>query len=186
MRQPEIAKRVVSKELLRRAFLYAGARWYDSPAKTDTHGEFGLAKDDKSGRKYWDKLKPAVLRWLADPQFKKEREEVVNAIAGNIDGLDAIVLLQDILGELPNKIEKAVSSPEYIGEGIAERLAESGVLPMFGMPTRIRQLYHGLRKDDSEPQSIERVLELAITEFAPGSQKPKTKGFMLQLASQRT
>lgn len=178
MRQPEIAKRVVSKELLRRAFLYAGARWYDSPAKTDTHGEFGLAKlakDDKSGRKYWDKLKPAVLRWLADPQFKKEREEVVNAIAGNIDGLDAIVLLQDILGELPNKIEKAVSSPEYIGEGIAERLAESGVLPMFGMPTRIRQLYHGLRKDDSEPQSIERVLELAITEFAPGSQKTKDK-----------
>ena len=46
-------------------------------------------------------------------------------------------------------------------------------MPMYGMPSRIRVLYHRLSGDSAF--TIDRDLELAITEFAPGSQKTKDK-----------
>jgi len=47
---------------------------------------------------------------------------------------------------------------------------------MVGMPSRTRQLYHGFDFDRGrEPKTIDRDLDLAITEFAPGSQKTKDK-----------
>ncbi len=44
---------------------------------------------------------------------------------------------------------------------------------MYGMPTRTRFLYHKL--DNDEEHVIDRDIEIAITEFAPGSQKTKDK-----------
>jgi len=44
---------------------------------------------------------------------------------------------------------------------------------MYGMPSRVRLLYHGLGQ--REAKTIDRDLDLAITEFAPGSQKTKDK-----------
>jgi hypothetical protein len=44
---------------------------------------------------------------------------------------------------------------------------------MFGMPSRVRLLYHGLRQ--KEAYTIDRDLDLAITEFSPGSQRTKDK-----------
>lgn len=46
---------------------------------------------------------------------------------------------------------------------------------MYGMPSRVRLLYHGFRNHNNEAQSIDRDLDLAISEFAPGSQKTKDK-----------
>jgi len=58
-------------------------------------------------------------------------------------------------------------------------LAEQNLLPMFGMPSRIRYLYHGRPKsngyNDKEFQTIDRDLEIAISDFAPGAQKTKDK-----------
>jgi hypothetical protein len=45
---------------------------------------------------------------------------------------------------------------------------------MYGMPSRTRLLYHGPLKGGNMP-SIDRDLEIAITEFAPGAQKTKDK-----------
>jgi len=55
--------------------------------------------------------------------------------------------------------------------GIAHALAERGFLPMYGMPTRVRQLYLGLRKNGGrlEWSKVDRDLDVAIYEFAPGS-----------------
>ena len=67
------------------------------------------------------------------------------------------------------EIEQVVSKP---GEaGLAHALAECGFLPMYGMPTRIRQLYLKLRKISGqfEWRTVDRDLDLAIYEFAPGS-----------------
>jgi len=55
-------------------------------------------------------------------------------------------------------------------DGFAQFLAEQGLLTMYGMPTRVRQLYLGLRKVGSNAvdwDSIDRDLDLAISEFAP-------------------
>ena len=56
-------------------------------------------------------------------------------------------------------------------EGLAHSLAEAGLLPMYGMPTRVRSLYLGLRADGERAawSTVDRDLDLAIYEFAPGS-----------------
>ncbi len=82
--------------------------------------------------------------------------------------------------ELPQAIDRAVSNQAMSARGVAERLAESALLPMFGMPSRSRSLYHGMPikgglPDLDEGPSIDRDIDLAVTEFAPGSQKTKDK-----------
>jgi hypothetical protein len=65
--------------------------------------------------------------------------------------------------------------------GLAQFLAERGLLPMYGMPTRVRQLYLGLAREGDSPQpdffwsEMDRDLDMAIFEFAPGSVLVKDK-----------
>ena len=67
------------------------------------------------------------------------------------------------------KMEEVVSALREVG--LAHTLAERGFLPMYGMPTRVRQLYLNLRKKSGqfEWSTVDRELDLAIYEFAPGS-----------------
>lgn len=65
--------------------------------------------------------------------------------------------------------------------GLARFLAEWGLLPMYGMPTRVRNLYLGLRavkagkEEDYEWSTMDRDLDLAVFEYAPGSVQIKDK-----------
>lgn len=65
--------------------------------------------------------------------------------------------------------------------GLAQFLAERGLLPMYGMPTRVRQLYLGLRPEGLERDTnydwstMDRDLDMAVFEFAPGSVLTKDK-----------
>ncbi|WP_447801912.1 DEAD/DEAH box helicase [Pseudomonas serbica] len=66
--------------------------------------------------------------------------------------------------------------------GLARFLAERGLLPMYGMPTRVRNLYLGLREtkvqDDHteyEWSTMDRDLDLAVFEYAPGAVLVKDK-----------
>jgi len=65
--------------------------------------------------------------------------------------------------------------------GLAQFLAERGLLPMYGMPTRVRQLYLGLRPEsddkntDYDWSTMDRDLDTAVFEFAPGSVLTKDK-----------
>ncbi|KRD77039.1 hypothetical protein ASE43_07640 [Lysobacter sp. Root983] len=65
--------------------------------------------------------------------------------------------------------------------GLAHSLAEQGSLPMYGMPTRVRNLYTGTKAPSGsrggsiEWNTIDRDLDLAIYEFAPGSVIVKDK-----------
>lgn len=82
---------------------------------------------------------------------------------------------------LPQAISELIASQNSINGDLSELLAESGILPMGGMPTRIRNLIHGFKKSNDENggyevQSIDRDLGIAIYEFAPGAQKTKDKG----------
>ena len=163
----EIAQRLIAKECLRRAFRAAGVEWSESTRPPDSHGEFGLAStwiDDQSRR-------DAVRNWLAQ---SGEVDEIANALCA---GLGATVPPHDLADyarlNLYDAIESACANPEITGEGLAERLAEYAVLPMYGMPSRVRLFYHGLRGPRS--LTIDRDLDLAVTEFAPGSQRTKDK-----------
>lgn len=164
MGQERIIKRLLAKECLRQAFKHAGMRWWHSPNSQDVHGEFGLAVDDVTG---WDQNRSKVLEWIL--ANKSEQRRIIRTITGS-DNEDYVSWIETVL---PDLIDNISVNPEISGEGLAERLAEGAILPMYGMPSRTRLLYHRLGRDSAF--TIDRDLELAISEFAPGSQKTKDK-----------
>jgi DEAD/DEAH box helicase domain-containing protein len=165
--RPEIPLRLLSKECLRRAFQVAGVRWWHSPTPPDTHGEFGTVLG-------WLQDQPrraAVEAWLrANPDVTAVAAAL---LAGGFSPVSAEDLETRVRVDLMSRIDQCAQNPELAGDGVAERLAEGALLPMFGMPSRVRDLFHGIR--NRAAYKVDRDLDLAITEFAPGSQKTKDK-----------
>jgi DEAD/DEAH box helicase domain-containing protein len=163
MDQPKIPLRIIAKECLRLAFIHAGVRWCDTGRKSDTHGEFGLCKD-------WVLVKNSVIDWLTNSQ---KVQEIVAAIIYPKHGREADEHTAHIRTKLPELLNEIASEQSFAEKNLAETLAEKGILPMYGMPTRVRYLYHEFTAQKA--YTIDRDIELAITEFAPGSQKTKDK-----------
>lgn len=65
------------------------------------------------------------------------------------------------------KIESTFTDRALFERGLAEALAEHGHFPMYGMPTRVR-LLHTRPIDQGKFLSMDRGLDVAIQEFAPG------------------
>jgi ATP-dependent helicase YprA (DUF1998 family) len=165
MKQDRIVRRLIAKECLRRAFREAGVRWWDCPeTPPDSHGEFGYATS-------WASNRERVVSWL---NRLENVEEIVRQVLPNETEEKINTHIVFLGEELPALIDGVIQNPELTGDGLAERLAEGALLPMYGMPSRTRLLYQGF---DSRGNilSIDRDLELAITEFAPGAQKTKNK-----------
>jgi len=165
MGQERIVKRLFIKECLRQAFKDIGVKWWHGPKPPDSHGEFGIAEstEDSSG---WNEYREKIIDWLNQNALKQN--QIIEALQ-----FEKKELLNWLHNELPSEIDEVVNSKELTGDGLAERLAEGAILPMYGMPSRTRVLYHRLRWD--KEFTIDRDLELAVTEFAPGSQKTKDK-----------
>ena len=163
----EIVQRLMAKECLRRAFHAAGVKWWESPVPPDSHGELGTVEA-------WTRdaeRQEGVRAWL---QASSDVSEIARALASGVESqVDPAVLARRAREELFTGMQWAVDNPELTGDGLAERLAEAALLPMYGMPSRVRDLYHQLR--DGQARTIDRDLDLAITEFAPGSQRTKDK-----------
>ena len=151
---------------MRRAFYAAGVRWWESTTPPDTHGEFGLVSSWLNDATRQN----SVRTWLAT---SPEVTTVAVALATPTSGLSGPELEASVRMDLFQKINDAAANPELLGDGLAERLAEGAVLPMYGMPSRVRLLYHQLAGETTK--TIDRDLDLAITEFAPGSQRTKDK-----------
>ena len=169
MDRPDIAWRVAAKEILRRFFLDNGVRWHAT--QSDTHGEFC-----------------SVDMWRT--HYQTEFEGWLTSHENDIGHVSAVVTRRSCLSpsqvqswaekSLVSRIGSAVSGTTQIHSPLGECLADAGVLPMLGMPTRVRDLYLELseedpRKPDSGKKTINRDLDLAITEFAPGSRRVKDK-----------
>lgn len=171
MNQDRIFKRLLVKELLRRAYQQSPISTSDSQASI--HGEFGMLGENMSN---WQSYKGHIAGWilanqpqineivdaLITPQLRRYRQEFIDWINDSSPA------------GLMEKIQSVLSNQEITTDNISEKLAEGGILPMFGMPTRVRNLYHGLSKQ-FEPYSIDRDQSMAIYEFAPGAQKTKDK-----------
>ena len=80
---------------------------------------------------------------------------------------------------LLDDISRVANDSVYHQEALSERLAHAGLLPMFGFPTDARLLFTRSRYalNPWPPQSgiIDRGLDIAISQFAPGSQVVKDK-----------
>ena len=170
MDRAEIAQRIVTKETLRRFFLEAGARWHSSD-RSDTHGEFCAVHEWRS------RFADMAQAWL--PKRRGEIEELIRVItsASHVKPDDLGVWVDNQL--LASTIS-AISDRSLDSAPLGRTLAEAGMLPMLGMPTRVRELYLDLSEQDHRAgklgkRTIDRDLELAITEFAPGSRRVKDK-----------
>lgn len=177
----EILQRVMRREALYYAFRQAGVDWLDSQPVVDNHGEFGTAKD-------WLDDAPSRSTAAASGPKPPGRQESVRK------GLEAFVAthasrLADVLAsgtgvtaesividvaELMRQITAVARDPAIRGDGLAERLARKGLLPVFGMPTDTVSLYHGMR-GRMTVMSIERSARIALSEFAPDSLVLKDK-----------
>ena len=157
LRSLTIARRVVAKEVLRQAFqdLSVAADLEDA---TSVHGEFGLAKN-------WRQVEPSVRDWIDN--HPQDIRAVIAQLCQQtyISAEQQEELYRYIREELVNKIREIAESEAYSQDQLSERLANAGILPMFGFPTRVRLLY--TRWSASEG-TIDRDLDTAIAQFAPG------------------
>ena len=108
-------------------------------------------------------------RWL---QLIESEVKSTEALAKDFARLFAEGRTLDFLidsGNLIGELEEAANRVEV--PGLAHAAAEHGLLPMYGMPSRIRQLYLRLRrgKRGMEWSRVDRDLDIAIYEFAPGA-----------------
>lgn len=161
-----IAKRVIVKSVLKQAFPPYNVINYGD--LTDTCGEFGYVAD-------WNHInKKIVTTWI-----RKNHNDIVTIVSmymkqyapGSISSL-----VNWVESDLIKIIDDIVSRCKTPNMGLAQCLAENGVLPMYGMPSSSRMFYHGYDQNKNEFLSIDRPLEQSITEFAPGAIKSKDHG----------
>jgi DEAD/DEAH box helicase domain-containing protein len=161
-----IVRRVASAELLRRAF----RRCAQPPIRTgeSLHGTFGRTVE-------WPTRRTEVSQWLSQVN---DVESVVNRLAVHtqLTPEDVRTLIGWCRNGLVEAVDSAIANPYYAQEELSELLANAGVLPMFGFPTRVRPLYGRWirRRQDLENYVVtDRALDMAITSFAPGAQTVK-------------
>lgn len=167
MGQDRIFKRLLAKEILRRAYAEKDID-ITSDDKSSVHGEFGSVDS-------WATYKPEIVNWINENRAAIEQTVDALLTPQLIDKKDEFInWVTDIENELVKKVQTIIDEEEIASNDISEKFAEGGILPMFGMPTTVKNLYHGINRK-LEPLSIDRAQAMAIYEFAPGAQKTKDK-----------
>ncbi|ANH39189.1 ATP-dependent RNA helicase RhlE [Nocardioides dokdonensis FR1436] len=162
LKRVRIVRRVVAAEVLRLAFRAVS----DPPEWTvdSIHGVFGSTSS-------WPERRAEIAAALSSPPLG----DVVDRFCA-FTGLDpiAVTAIREWLatGGLVADVDSAVARDSGLTDELSELLATYGVLPMFGFPTRVRQL---VRKRPSKLEDLDRVtvsdrpLSQAVSMFAPGA-----------------
>jgi len=172
-KQNRIAQRLARKAWLWRAFLElrqnwpVNKRWPADKMQPDIHGEYVSTndlKDPQQAQQWQSDLQNALQHTLS------YRDEVGATL---LDG--SAVTPSEIFSNL-NVIDEiwgndGVLQSARSGLGLAEALADCGYFPLYGLPTQVRYLYTGFKKEGLylEPETIDRNAEMAVAEFAPGN-----------------
>lgn len=163
--QTRIFRRVFNKYIFSQAYKKTGLS-RDGLTKS-THGEMGTFKE-------WDNNKHFLKNWLEQNAIRLK--DSFNAISfGTKISWDVINENSYYETTFFSIVDHMVQNNNLPGEEVADRLAEGGILPMFGMPTSVKNLYHGFDDVNGEMKAINRDQSMAITEFAPGTEKTKDK-----------
>ncbi|OGA32875.1 MAG: hypothetical protein A3F75_06005 [Betaproteobacteria bacterium RIFCSPLOWO2_12_FULL_64_23] len=172
-----ILRRVLVKEVLRQAFDALGLLTGSSDS---VHGAFGQAtgwNQPPAGVNGGPTVAERVNAWI---------QQNLPAVEHTCDALLAFAepeliqqrsdLLTWVRDELVTKVSDIANDPVYVQSSLSERLANAGLLPMFGFPTRTRYLFHGDPRRSREwppKETVDRDLDLAISQFAPGAETVK-------------
>ncbi len=179
--RPQILYRVLAKEVLRRAF--SDLSLFADSEGDSVHGEFGTADG-------WN-LPPAnpptgyasvnvaeiIQEWIN--RHGRVTEEICDALLVGTrmvgDAVTRADAIRWIATTLVPEITAATTDQSLVQEGLSERLANRGILPMFGFPTRQRLLYHKEPSNFPLRHVVDRDLELAVSMFAPGAETVKER-----------
>jgi ATP-dependent helicase YprA (DUF1998 family) len=190
MNQERIFKRLLAKEIFRRAYVDESID-ITNDEKSSVHGEFGNIGDTQAN---WIDYKEQIIHWIKNNRTKIEETVdalITPALHARRDNFITWITDTQNLNGLIEKSQTVINNEEIATTDVSEKLAEGGILPMFGMPTTIRNLYHGIN-ENLDPLSIDRAQSMAIYEFAPGAQKTKDKaihqviGFTSDIIKMRT
>ena len=170
-----VVKRIILKHIL----MLVSANRPDWAVSKGTCGQLG-GGDNPNGD--WKTIvKPEIEKWIQN-NTNKVREVVkfyLDQYITDTNKIDEIVtwLTNDAVKEMDSTIGGQTHSDN------AKVISESGLLPLYGMPTNVRCMYHnGHEIQDKTNQygpkqinwcKIDRPLEQAISEFAPGAMKTK-------------
>ncbi len=174
-----ILRRVLVKEILRQVFAALGLLTGSNDRAV--HGEFGQATG-------WNQPPPGVnsgqtVAEMVNAWIQQNRPAVEHTCDTLLTFAEPELIQQrsDLLAwvhdELVTKVtDIANDDAVYVQSSLSERLANAGLLPMFGFPTRTRYLFHGdpSRSREWPPkETVDRDLDLAISLFAPGAETVK-------------
>jgi DEAD/DEAH box helicase domain-containing protein len=165
--RPEIMRRVIAAECLRRAFLSLDP----GPARNEEslHGIFGRRVE------WLPTYRAPITAWLAgslEVDSVVARLVVETPQAAKVSELSAYARNQLVVD-----IDDAVGDPRFIQDELSQLLAVAGVLPMFGFPTQVRSLFWDKHKASKLEEVVisDRPLDHAIWAFSPGAEIPKDK-----------
>ncbi|MGP1665452.1 MAG: helicase-related protein, partial [Rhodanobacter sp.] len=182
MRREAILQRVLAKEVLRQAFVALGL--FVTQGGDSVHGEFGDAVDWSAPPAQLPPGSPpgATIAQLVDAWIQNNQP----AIARMCDVLlsyttpqmqaQRAALISYVQTQLVGLVTAASVDPRLPQRSLSERLANVGVLPMFGFPTRMRYMFHeqpGAAYEWPPEGVVDRDLDIAISQFAPQSETVK-------------
>lgn len=165
--------RVLRKEILRSAFININL---ENSSSDSVHGEFGASED-------WQRLyRSQVENWIIAPENDPIIRRIIRALSIQTPWQSDQAKQDDWYAYLLNKfieeIDQIASDTSYTQRALSERLANAGLLPMFGFPTRVRILHTSWPFNARrllEGSAVDRDLDIAISQFAPDSQTVKDK-----------
>lgn len=164
----DIARRAIAGEVLRLATLDMADMTPDFDRGDNVHGQFGSSAK-------WEEHRPAVDQWILD--HPAEVESGVDVLLDHVDPTlvaERDELIRWVTEDLSDTISELVGKPGG-AEDLSQLLAERGLLPMFGFPSRQRYLYLERPRRLPTNASISRDLRISISEYAPGSELVKDK-----------
>ena len=175
-RLARIAERLLRKDRLIQAFRWIEQRqraqhgfWAgDLVRPVDVHGDFipATAMADPSLRPQWQGWLQEALEATSD-QAARTQAALDRHRQTELPDTEKLPL-----EPVSTLVATVATGSQRIGantSGLAAHLANEGVLPMYGLPTRVRDLVVGQDRGKRETISLNRDLEVAIYEFAPGN-----------------
>lgn len=177
MRSERIIQRFLNKEVLKAAFSDNSVKGLidEEHNKAQVHGEFGHPSD-------WALVREEVINWIKknvnSSNSENKIDEIANALLKESKYNNKDKLIYYINNYLIRQINENVEKlKEEFENSLSELLANAGLLPMFGFPTRTRNLIiktKDFNKNEIK-DSVDRDLDIAISQFAPKAETIRDK-----------
>lgn len=168
MASTQIMERAFNAEVLTSLFRDAEREIADFDPGRSVHGQFGSVETWKTN----ENLRIHAEEWIRD------NEQAIRGVASTLLTSTTVPLSTTSL--YASASTSLIGSVDRIAKdartsSLSEALAQGGLLPMFGFPTQVKVLYTDRPKIGREPNTLDRDADIALSEFAPGSEIVKDK-----------